>query len=153
MTSNIGSDEFTSKATQIGFNLSDEKEAKIVRDYEKIKSKITENLDEYFLPEFINRIDKVLVFNALNQAILKKIVVLHLEMLTKRLTENGIKFSYDSKAISHITKETYNPQYGARPVRRYIQERVEDEIANILLSGKKSDTIHMSVVKNELKIS
>jgi ATP-dependent Clp protease ATP-binding subunit ClpC len=111
MTSNIGSDEFTSKATQIGFNLSDEKEAKIVRDYEKIKGKIIENLDEYFLPEFVNRIDKVLVFNALNQIILKKIVVLQLEALITRLSEHHIKLTYDAKALTHITKETYNPQY------------------------------------------
>ena len=153
MTSNIGSEEFTSKATQIGFALSDDKEAKIVRDYDKIKGKILENLDEYFLPEFVNRIDKVLVFNPLNQIILKKIVILQLELLTRRLEEHGIKFEYDAKAITHITKETYNPQYGARPVRRYIQERIEDEIANILLSAKKTATIRMTAAKNALKFS
>jgi ATP-dependent Clp protease ATP-binding subunit ClpC len=153
MTSNIGSDEFTSKATQIGFSVSDEREAKIVRDYDKIKGKILENLDEYFLPEFVNRIDKVLVFNPLNQIILRKIVLLQLDILTKRLAEHSIKLSYDNKAIAHITKETYNPQYGARPVRRYIQERIEDEIANMLLSQKKTATIHMTAVKNTLKFS
>lgn len=153
MTSNIGSEEFTSKATQIGFSVSDEKEAKIVRDYDKIKGKILENLDEYFLPEFVNRIDKVLVFNPLNQIILKKIVLLQLDVLVKRLAEHNIKLEYDTKAVSHITKETYNPQYGARPVRRYIQERIEDEIANMLLSQKKTATIRMTAVKNALKFS
>jgi len=151
MTSNIGSDEFTSKATQIGFNVDDKKEAKIVRDYDKIKEKITGNLEEYFLPEFVNRIDKTLVFNPLGQEVLKKIVVIQLETLIKRLTEKDIKLEYDTKALNFITKATYNPQYGARPVRRFVQEKVEDEIANLLLSGKIHGTISITTEKNALK--
>ena len=151
MTSNIGSEEFTNKATQIGFALSDEKEAKIVRDYDKIKEKITQNLDEYFLPEFVNRIDRTLVFNPLNQNVLKKIVIIQMESLIKRLQEKEIVLTYDTKALNCIAKATYNPQYGARPVRRYVQEAVEDEIANLLLAGKIRGTISVTAEKDKLK--
>lgn len=87
MTSNIGGEEFTSKASQIGFDVSSDTEAKIIRDYEKIKEKITGSLDEYFSPEFLNRIDRVVVFNPLDKTILKKIIILQLEVLEKRLLE------------------------------------------------------------------
>ena len=82
MTSNIGGDEFTSKAAQIGFSTSNEKEDKIIRDYEKIKERILDSLDEYFLPEFINRIDKVIVFNPIDKKVLKKIILLEMKKLT-----------------------------------------------------------------------
>jgi ATP-dependent Clp protease ATP-binding subunit ClpC len=78
MTSNIGSKEFTHKASQIGFNVNDDKEQKIIRDYEKIKEKVIGGLDEFFSPEFLNRIDRVVVFNPIDKNVLKKIIVLQL---------------------------------------------------------------------------
>ncbi|MDD2486840.1 MAG: ATP-dependent Clp protease ATP-binding subunit [Candidatus Gracilibacteria bacterium] len=150
MTSNIGSEEFMSKATQIGFDVSNDKEAKIIKDYEKIKEKVLGSLDEYFAPEFINRIDKTLVFNALNKDILKKIVVLQLNELVNRLKSLNISLAYDNKAVLHILKDTYNPEYGARPVRRYIQDKIEDELSNLLLNKKINGTITISTNKNKL---
>lgn len=151
MTSNIGSEEFTSKASQIGFDVTDDKEKKIIRDYEKIKEKVVSGLDEFFSPEFLNRIDRVVVFNPIDKTILKKIIVLQLSLLTKRLSELKITFEYDTKALNLILKETYNPEFGARPVRRYIQDKIEDVIADYLIKGKKSDTIRISAEKEKLK--
>jgi ATP-dependent Clp protease ATP-binding subunit ClpC len=111
MTSNIGGEEFTSKASQIGFDVSSDVEAKIIRDYEKIKEKITDSLDEYFSPEFLNRIDRVVVFNPLDKAVLRKIIVLQLDILKKRLVELGIDLQFDTKVVSLILKETYNPEF------------------------------------------
>ncbi len=147
MTSNIGGEEFTSKASQIGFDVSSDTEAKIIRDYEKIKEKITGSLDEYFSPEFLNRIDRVVVFNPLDKTILKKIIVLQLEVLRKRLAELSIELVYDTKAITLILKETYNPEFGARPVRRYIQDKIEDAIADRIIQGKKSPLVSVTALK------
>lgn len=152
MTSNIGGEEFTNKAVQIGFNVSDDTEAKIIRDYEKIKTKIIGGLDEYFSPEFINRIDRVVVFNPLDKTILKKIIVLQLDRLESRLTDLGVILTYDTKALNLILKETYNPEFGARPVRRYIQDHIEDQIAEYLIQSKTSGTMHVTVLKGKLVI-
>jgi len=91
--------------------VSDDTEAKIIRDYEKIKAKIVGGLDEYFSPEFINRIDRVVVFNPLDKTILKKIIILQLDRLQARLTDLGVKLAYDTKALNLILKETYNPEF------------------------------------------
>lgn len=153
MTSNIGSEEFNSKATQIWFDLADTKESKIIQDYEKIKEKVIDSLEEYFPPEFINRIDKTIVFNPLNKKVLRKIIELQLTNLSRRLGEIGLKFGYDKSALDLINKETYNPEYWARPVRRYLQEKIEDEIANILINKKNSAIINLSAEKWKLKIT
>ncbi|MDD2565371.1 MAG: ATP-dependent Clp protease ATP-binding subunit [Candidatus Gracilibacteria bacterium] len=152
MTSNIGGEEFNSKAAQIGFDFSDNKEAKIIKDYEKIKEKVMLNLEEYFPPEFLNRIDKTIVFNPLDKKVLKKIIELNLADLASRLKELGHILEYDKKALDLINKETYNPEYGARPIRRYIQEKIEDEIANLLINKKIRDTITLGVEKGKLTI-
>lgn len=152
MTSNIGGEEFTSKASQIGFDVSDDTEAKIIRDYEKTKEKIVDGLDEYFSPEFLNRIDRVVVFNPLDKVILKKIIVLQLDILKERLRELGIVLEYDTKAISLILKETYNPEFGARPVRRYIQDKIEDVIADRIVQGKKATSLLVTTLKGKLLV-
>lgn len=147
MTSNIGGEEFNSKASQIGFDVSSDTEAKIIRDYEKIKEKITGSLDEYFSPEFLNRIDRVVVFNPLDKTILKKIIILQLDILKERLSDLDIVLEYDTKATALILKETYNPEFGARPVRRYIQDKIEDAIADRIIQGKKSHTVKVTALK------
>jgi ATP-dependent Clp protease ATP-binding subunit ClpC len=150
MTSNIWWEEFNSKASQIWFNLSTSKEVKIIQDYEKIKEKVIWNLEEYFPPEFLNRIDKTIVFNPLDKKILRKIIELQLSWLQKRLEEVSLKLEYDKKSLDLINEDTYNPEYGARPVRRYLQEKIEDEIANLLINKKINGTIHMTAEKKKL---
>ncbi len=151
MTSNIGSEEFTNKASQIGFDIDESEEAKIVRDYEKIRDKIVDGLDEYFAPEFINRIDKTVVFNPLDKKAMGKIIKLQLENLKTRLATVGIDLEYDTKAVNLIEKETYNPEFGARPVRRFVQDKIEDQIAEYLITEKKRGTIRVSAKKGALE--
>lgn len=153
MTSNIGWEEFNSKASQIWFDVNSVKEAKIIKDYEKIKEKVLESLEEYFSPEFLNRIDKTIVFNPLDKKVLRKIIELNLSDLALRLKEIWLSLEYDKKALDLINKETYNPEYWARPVRRYIQEKIEDEIANLLINKKIRGIIKLSANKNKILIN
>ena len=153
MTSNIGGEEFNSKAAQIGFDVTDSEESRIIRDYEKIKEKIIGSLDEYFAPEFINRIDKTVVFNPLDRKAVTEIVKLQLENLVTRLQNVGLIFTYDTKAISLIAKETYSPEFGARPVRRFVQDKIEDKIAEFLIESKKRGTISITAKKGQLEFT
>ena len=145
MTSNIGSDEFNEKAAQIGFSTGEKEEEKIFADYGEIREKVLKQLPDYFSPEFLNRIDKTIVFSPLDKKVLKNIIMLQLDDLVTRLATLFITASYDSKAVNLILKSTYNPEYGARPVRRYIQDRIEDAIADMMIAaGKKKQHLALS---------
>ena len=134
MTSNIGSDEFNEKAAQIGFFTGEKEEEGIISDYANIREKVLKQLPEFFAPEFLNRIDKTIVFNPLDKKVLKNIIILHLEELIARLGLVGVNCAFDTKAVNLILKATYNPEFGARPVRRYIQDRIEDVVADMMIS-------------------
>jgi ATP-dependent Clp protease ATP-binding subunit ClpC len=82
-----------------------------MQDYKKAKENIISNLDQYFSVEFINRIDKIIVFNPLDKNIIKKIVKLQLEKFSNRLKEKNLKLEYDSKVINFIAKKVYNPDF------------------------------------------
>ena len=153
MTSNIGSEEFNEKASQIGFDTSSSEEKRIIADYDDIRDRVLKQLPEFFAPEFINRIDKTIVFRPLDQKILTSIIKLQLEDLITRLTQIGITATYDKKAVNCILKSTYNPEYGARPVRRYIQDRIEDVIATMVIDHPRSRTVHISASGEELSFS
>jgi len=140
MTSNIGSDEFNEKAAQIGFSTGEKEEENIIADYATIREKVLKQLPDFFAPEFLNRIDKTIVFNPLDKKVLKNIVMLQLDDLIRRLASIGVSCEYDTKAVNVILKATYNPELGARPVRRYIQDRIEDIIADMMISGSKKKT-------------
>lgn len=147
MTSNIGSEEFNEKASQIGFSTWAKEEEGIIADYANIREKVLKQLPDYFAPEFLNRIDKTIVFNPLDKKILKNIILLQLDELVKRLSPIGIGCTYDAKAVNLILKTTYNPEYWARPVRRYIQDHIEDIIADNMLTGAKKKK-HLSISAN-----
>ena len=151
MTSNIGSDEFNEKAAQIGFSTGEKEEEKIFADYSEIREKVLKQLPDYFSPEFLNRVDKTIVFNPLDKKVLKNIVILQLDDLLSRLKNLGVTCTYDTKAVNLILKSTYNPEYGARPVRRYIQDKVEDAIADMMIaSGKKKNQLVLSAKGDDL---
>lgn len=152
MTSNIGQEEFTKKAQTIGFDIEESQEDKILEDYSKAASNIKENLTEYFSPEFINRIDKILVFNPLDKNGIKKIVKIALEDTKSRLEKKDFHFDYDLKVVNYITKQVYNPEFGAREVRRYIIDMIEDSMAEKIISWKQDNTFTLSIKKNELEI-
>ena len=153
MTSNIGSDEFNAKAAQIGFATSDREERESMTDYDTIREKVLKQLPEFFSPEFLNRIDKTIVFSPLDKKVMKGIIALQLTDLVNRLASLGISLSYDNKTIQKILDETYNPEYGARTVRRYIQDAIEDQVADSMLTQKNKKHLALTVEKKELKFS
>lgn len=150
MTSNLGSEEFNDRVSQIGFSMSDSEEKKIVAEFDSIKERVLKQLPDFFSPEFINRIDKTIVFRALDKKILTKIVILQLDDLLERLKHIGIELSYDKKVVQTIVDATYTPEYGARPIRRYIQDNIEDAIADAVVSHPRKKQVHLSSKKEEL---
>lgn len=153
MTSNMGSEEFNNQAQKIGFTTSNSEEEKIIADYAAIKEKVMKSLSDAFAPEFLNRIDKTVIFNPLDKKVLKSIVTIQLDEFATRLATLGISFSYDARIISHIVSETYNPEYGARPVRRYIQDKIEDAIADAMVEKKSKKSVFVTVEKKILKFT
>jgi len=128
MTSNVGA-ESIGKVNRVGFSsVIDE-----AQDYNRMKDGVMETLKHTFRPEFVNRIDEIIVFQSLDEDELKEIVELLLEELRKRIEENEYEMEISEKARELIIKEGYNPAYGARPIKRAIQKLVEDSISEEIL--------------------
>ncbi len=127
MTSNVGANELK-RNKYVGFSLGDEEQ-----DYKDMRSKVTAELKKAFRPEFLNRIDETIVFHSLEKKHMKHIVELMVKELQKRLTEQEIDFVLSDKAIEKIANEGFDPEYGARPLRRSIQKNVEDLLSEELL--------------------
>ncbi|WP_100012619.1 ATP-dependent protease ATP-binding subunit ClpC [Lentibacillus sediminis] len=127
MTSNVGADELR-RNKHVGFNLEDESQ-----DYKSMKSKVTDEMKKAFRPEFLNRIDETIVFHSLERKHMKDIVLLMVEQLQERLKEQEIEFTLTDKAVDKIANEGFDPEYGARPLRRSIQKNIEDLLSEELL--------------------
>ncbi|MFC2041327.1 ATP-dependent Clp protease ATP-binding subunit [Chloroflexota bacterium] len=135
MTSNIGA-ELIRKGGTIGF-ASRSDEAKVQQmDYDKMKEKLLGEVKKVFRPEFLNRIDGVVVFHALNKEHIRKIVELMLETVSKQLAEKEIKLEVTDAAKDFLGEKGYDEVFGARPLRRVIQNMVEDNLSDSLLRGK-----------------
>lgn len=152
MTSNIWQEEFTKKAAKIWFNVSASQEEDIIEDYNKSAEKIKENLTDYFSPEFINRIDKIIVFKPLDKAKIKKIINIWLNDLKQRLENKWFSINIDSKVVNFILKEVYNPDFWAREVRRYLINNIEENIAEKIIFSKNKKSFDVSIEKNEIII-
>lgn len=129
MTSNVGA-QTLKKNRYVGFDLQDPK-----HDYEGMKSTMLEELKKAFRPEFLNRIDEMIVFHSLEKDHLREIVTLMVNELVERLEEQEIALEITDAAKDRITDEGYDPDYGARPLRRAIQKHVEDRLSEALLKG------------------
>jgi len=154
LTSNLGSEEFTSSASALGFSVEGDK--KLSKKFEAIKNKTLAALKEKFKPELLNRIDEVVVFNALNLGQLEKITALRFKEFAARLKNNRISVSKD--AIKNIAKISLNSMYGARMIRKNMQDLVEDPIAEKIINGeiKDGDKIAAEAGKDgkaEIKVS
>lgn len=136
MTTNIGSKRLTERAAPIGFSISGDELSKAERDYERLKEDVLEELKKHFRPEFLNRVDKTIVFRALTHDNIKDIVSLHMERLAKRLQQKNVGLTWTKKAINLLVEKSFDPEYGARPVRRKVQEMVEDLVTESLLEEK-----------------
>ena len=118
---------------------------------DKERNQVLELLKHTFRPEFINRIDEIVMFNSLNEDVVDKIVEKFLNLLKTRLVNKEISFEYDDKAIKYIHKHSYDQVYGARPIRRYIQSNVETPLASEIISGKASKGILLTAENDNLK--
>jgi len=132
MTSNVGAHTIRKQKT-LGFTATD---LGVNSEYEKMKENIMEELKKTFRPEFINRLDEIIVFHALEDKDLRKIVDLMLNNVIKRLEEKEIYVEVTDSAKEHMTKEGFDPIYGARPLRRVIQRALEDNLSEAIIAGK-----------------
>lgn len=138
MTSNIGADKLQREAS-LGFNVSDSKELKSLDNlHEENKDKVTEELKKALRPELLNRIDKIIVFRALTKSDIYKIIDLQIEELKKRLVKRGISIELSSDAKHYLLENGYDVKNGVRPLRRLIQNTIEDHLASQLLKNKYS---------------
>jgi ATP-dependent Clp protease ATP-binding subunit ClpB len=128
MTSNVGS-----------HRILDYKGSFSGRGYEDMKNAVMNELRAGFRPEFLNRIDEIIVFHALNEDQLKGIVEIQLSILRQRLAERNIKLSLTDAARTHLVKTGYDPAYGARPLKRAIQRQIETRLGRLIISGKVHD--------------
>jgi ATP-dependent Clp protease ATP-binding subunit ClpA len=141
MTSNIGA-QYIDKMESIGFNT---KRDDVNREYEMAKEKVEESLKDYFRPEFLNRIDEIIMFDILKPEVIKNIVQIQVEEVAKRLSEKGIEFVVDDLAYEALAKGGYNPHYGARPLKRLIQSKILTPIANLIIKKEVQDGGMVSV--------
>lgn len=137
MTSNVGARLITEKQSSLGFNSENEN----VEESEKkdIKELVTGELRKVFRPEFLNRVDDIIVFNKLNKDEIKQIAVKMLKTLENRLDKMNIKISFTDNAVSEIADKGFDENYGARPLRRAIQNEIEDPLSEQMLEGKVKD--------------
>lgn len=143
MTSNLGARQIT-ESKSLGFSAVDADSSE--RDYEKIKSDVMGEVKRAFRPEFLNRVDEIIVFHQLNQENIQMIARKMLEQLKNRLAENKIMAEFSDEAVAKIADEGFDPVYGARPLRRAIQSKIEDMIAESMLEAKvkEGDTIDVT---------
>ncbi len=148
MTSNVGASMITT-TSKLGFS-TNEDESK--DKYEKLKETVTEEMKKAFRPEFLNRIDETIVFSHLSQEEIRQIVDLMLKDLFKRLAERELSVDVTDEVKDHLAKNGYSEAYGARPLRRLIQRKIEDMLAEEILSGKYApgDTIVIKLVDDKI---
>ncbi|WP_019487288.1 ATP-dependent Clp protease ATP-binding subunit [Kamptonema formosum] len=152
MTSNIGSKVIEKGGGGIGFEFA---ENQADAQYTRIRSLVNEELKQHFRPEFLNRLDEIIVFRQLNKEEVKQIADIMLRQLFSRLTEQGMTLQVTERFKDHLVKEGYNPSYGARPLRRAIMRLLEDVLAEEMLSGrlKEGDSAIVDVDDNgEVKV-
>jgi len=152
MTSNVGASTIKKQRT-LGFTTGSTDEEK--DEYAKMKENVLAELKKTFRPEFLNRIDEIIVFHSLNKEHIKNIVSLMIDDLSKRLEQMNVKIELDEKAKDLLAEEGFDPMFGARPLQREIRRKIEDRLSEELLKGtiKKSDTIKVSADDKELVFS
>jgi len=148
MTSNIGADVIKKQGT-LGFQLKRDEATEERLSYEEMRKKLTDTLKRAFRPEFINRLDSVVVFRSLNKEDIQNIVALELHKVSERLQEHNLTLTATPEALSLLADEGYDSEMGARPLRRVIQQKVEDPLSDLVLSGEFGDGADVLVGVNE----
>ena len=141
MTSNIGA-QYIDKMQSIGFSKGDKE------NYGEVKEKVLSTLKDHFRPEFLNRLDDVIIFDVLSKEAIKDIVRIQIDIIKKRLLDKEIDLTVSEPVLELLSKEGYNPQYGARPLKRLIQEKILNPVASMMISNKvlSGGTIQVDVV-------
>ena len=129
MTSNIGA-QYIDKMQSIGFSKGE------AENYDAVKEKVLSTLKDHFRPEFLNRLDDIIIFDILSREAIKDIVRIQIEAIKKRLAEKEIELDVSEAVVEHLAKEGYNPQYGARPLKRMIQDKILNPVANMMIASK-----------------
>jgi ATP-dependent Clp protease ATP-binding subunit ClpC len=150
MTSNIGMAELNRQAA-IGFKTSAERSAE--EQYQAITAQIVDKLKDHFRPEFLNRLDKVVIFKPLGKKEIANIVELQLQRLVDRLAETEITLIVEDSAKELIAEKGFEPEFGARPIRRSITELIEDPLSDLLLAGKLSTKTPIRVLRKGDKLA
>ena len=138
MTSNIGA-EMIKRQTSLGFALKQDEQTGEKLAYEEMRKKLMDSLKRVFRPEFINRLDSVIVFRALSKQDIQEIVRLELDKVSERLKDHDISLIATPLALDKLAELGYDPEMGARPLKRVIQQKVEDALSDALLSGTFTD--------------
>lgn len=148
LTSNIGS-SFIDKMESMGFSMNDK-----ASEYAITKEKVLESMKDFFRPEFLNRLDEIIVFDVLTPKVIREIVEIRVGVVKDRLKEKEITLELTDEALDLLGKEGYDPHFGARPLNRLIQTKILNPIAMYLIQNSvgKGDTVVVTVVNNELAI-
>ena len=154
MTSNLGSNLILDFHKKGEFGFDDNKEKGRKQSEKKIQEKIMEQLQNHFKPEFLNRIDEITIFHSLNEKEIAQIVELQLEQVQKRLDEQKITLEVEKSAKKYIAKKGYDPDFGARPLKRVIQNELMDKLALMIIEGKvkQGGKVKVGANKDGLKI-
>lgn len=149
MTSNLGTDVLTKQAT-IGFN----KDGNLSEKYEKLEENVLEAVEKHFKPEFINRLDKIIVFKPLDKSSIKKIVDIQIKDLSERLSKNGYSITVSKEARDWIADKGYEPRYGARPVRKAIANFIEVPLTDEILKGdlEKDQSLNIELKNDKIML-
>ena len=148
MTSNIGAD-MIKRQSSLGFALTRDAVTEERMEYDEMRKKLTDSLKRVFRPEFLNRLDAMIVFRSLNRSDIRQIVNLELEKVAERLKDHNISLTATGAALDVLASEGYDPDMGARPLRRVIQQKVEDALSDQLLSHEFKDGDTILVDTNE----
>lgn len=155
MTSNIGSSEILSIAQRGKLGFDKRKKEEVDEQEKAMREQVFAALREQFKPEFLNRVDEIVVFNPLHEEDLRKIVLVQISRLQKRLEEQKITLTVDDEALAYLVKKGYDPAYGARPLRRIIQSEISDQLALQMIEGAvlEGDSVDVSATNDSIKMS
>ncbi|MEY8388253.1 ATP-dependent Clp protease ATP-binding subunit [Oscillospiraceae bacterium 38-13] len=154
MTSNIGARSLTTAGTRLGFNHEENADADAEKKFQKARETVMAELRQTFRPEFLNRIDDIIVFRALTEGDIQEVARRMLDTVSARMEAMGLHLNASEEAVAELVREGYDPRYGARPLRRCIQSRVEDAVAERMLDGtlKEGDTAALTVEDSKLLV-
>ena len=146
MTSNAGAQSAQRTSLGFGAGMAD------AMDYERMREKVLSDIKNVFRPEFLNRVDEIIVFHKLEQKDIEQIASLMLGQVAKRLEERNIRLSYDDGVVSHLAQAGFDSQFGARPLRRVIQRTIEDALSEKLIAGEihLGDSLRMTMNGEEI---